>query len=176
MAGLTDAVLLALKLASNETPQVAPGLLARIEGACDWEVHRRHGFHYTLQPPRRRLIRARMPLASTRRMPCGRPLPPMIKTTARSRSSTRWLRCLAATQPTSTSAASEDRCRIREPERRWRRYALATSGGASLSPSASRSSRSLTISTISHCMQYWQRIVFARALRTTAEVAHRRPR
>jgi len=51
LAGLTDAVLLALKLASNETPQVAPGVLARIEGACDWEVHRRHGFHYTLQPP-----------------------------------------------------------------------------------------------------------------------------
>jgi len=51
LAGLTDAELLALKLASNNAPQVAPGLLAWMEGACDWELHRRHGFDYTLQPP-----------------------------------------------------------------------------------------------------------------------------
>ena len=28
-----------------------PGLLAWMEGACDGELNRRHGFHYTLQPP-----------------------------------------------------------------------------------------------------------------------------
>ena len=51
LAGLTDAELHALKVASNEAPQVAPGLLAWMEGACDGELNRRHGFHYTLQPP-----------------------------------------------------------------------------------------------------------------------------
>jgi len=30
---------------------IAPGLLAWIEGACDWELNRRRGFNYTLQPP-----------------------------------------------------------------------------------------------------------------------------
>ena len=47
---LTDIELSALKVASNEAPQVAPGLLAWIEGACDWEINRRRGFH-TLQAP-----------------------------------------------------------------------------------------------------------------------------
>src|ERR1044072_9253682 len=41
----------ALKVASKEAPQVAPGLLAWIEGACDWELNRRRGYNYTLQPP-----------------------------------------------------------------------------------------------------------------------------
>jgi len=104
LAGLTDAELLALKLASNNAPQVAPGLLAWMEGACDWELHRRHGFDYALQPPEA-TIDPSEDAVSTRRMQCDRPLPPMIKTTARSRSSTRWLRCLPATQPTNTSVA-----------------------------------------------------------------------
>ena len=51
LAGLTDMELHALKVASNEVPQIAPGLLAWIEGACDWEVNRRRGFDYTLQSP-----------------------------------------------------------------------------------------------------------------------------
>ena len=51
LAGLTDAELHALKVASSEAPQVALGLLAWMEGACDGELNRRHGFHYTLQPP-----------------------------------------------------------------------------------------------------------------------------
>jgi len=51
LAGLTDMELHALTVASNEVPQIAPGLLAWIEGACDWEVNRRRGFDYTLQPP-----------------------------------------------------------------------------------------------------------------------------
>jgi hypothetical protein len=38
-------------LASNEAPPIAYGLLAWIEGACDWELNRRRGFDYTVQPP-----------------------------------------------------------------------------------------------------------------------------
>jgi hypothetical protein len=30
---------------------MAPGLLAWIDGACDWEVNRRAGLDYPLQPP-----------------------------------------------------------------------------------------------------------------------------
>ena len=37
--------------ATNGVPQTAPGLLAWIEGACDWEVNRRAGLDYPLQPP-----------------------------------------------------------------------------------------------------------------------------
>lgn len=48
LAGLTDIELHALKVASNEVPQIATGLLAWIEGACDWELNRRPGFDYTL--------------------------------------------------------------------------------------------------------------------------------
>ena len=51
LAGLTNAELHALKVASKEGPQVAPGLLAWMESACDWELNRRHGRHYALQPP-----------------------------------------------------------------------------------------------------------------------------
>ena len=52
LAGLTDAEIRALKVASNEAPQAAPGILAWMEGACEWELDRRHGFHYTLRPPK----------------------------------------------------------------------------------------------------------------------------
>jgi hypothetical protein len=31
--------------------QIAPGLLAWIDSACDWEPNRRCGFDYELQPP-----------------------------------------------------------------------------------------------------------------------------
>ena len=33
------------------SPQTAPGLLAWIDGACDWELNRRRDFDYPLQPP-----------------------------------------------------------------------------------------------------------------------------
>jgi hypothetical protein len=33
------------------TPQTAPGLLAWIDAACDWELNRRGGMEYELQPP-----------------------------------------------------------------------------------------------------------------------------
>jgi len=48
LAGLTDIELHALKVASNEVPQIATGRLAWIEGACDWELNRRPGFDDTL--------------------------------------------------------------------------------------------------------------------------------
>jgi len=51
LEGLTDIELGALKVASNEVPQVAPGLLRVYQGACDWELNRRRGYNYTLQPP-----------------------------------------------------------------------------------------------------------------------------
>ena len=50
LAGLTDRELRALKITSNEVPQGAPGLMAWIEGACDWELNRRRGVNrYTLE-------------------------------------------------------------------------------------------------------------------------------
>jgi hypothetical protein len=51
LAGLTDAELHALIIASNEAPQVAYGLLVWIEGACDWELNQRTGRYYELLPP-----------------------------------------------------------------------------------------------------------------------------
>lgn len=51
LAGLTDAELHALVIASNEAPRVAYGLLVWIEGACDWEFNRRVGRDYDLLPP-----------------------------------------------------------------------------------------------------------------------------
>ena len=51
LAELTDAELYALIVATNEAPPVAPGLLAWIEGACDWELNRRAGHEYELLPP-----------------------------------------------------------------------------------------------------------------------------
>jgi hypothetical protein len=52
LAGLTDAELHALIEASNKPPPVAYGLLVWIEGACDWELNRRAGQDYDLQPPK----------------------------------------------------------------------------------------------------------------------------
>ena len=51
LGALTDVELRALKIASSEARQVAPGLLAWFEGACDGEFNRRAGFDYRLQPP-----------------------------------------------------------------------------------------------------------------------------
>jgi len=47
----TDIELKALYIASNEAPEIAPGLLAWLEGACDWEMNRRVGRDYNLLPP-----------------------------------------------------------------------------------------------------------------------------
>ena len=37
--------------AANVVPQIAPGLLAWIEGTADWELNRRWGLDDTLLPP-----------------------------------------------------------------------------------------------------------------------------
>ena len=37
--------------ATNGVPQIAPGFLARLEHAVDWEQHRRNGLDFPLQPP-----------------------------------------------------------------------------------------------------------------------------
>jgi hypothetical protein len=51
LAQISDTELRALITATYGVPQSAPGLLAWIEGACDWELNRRRGFDYPLQPP-----------------------------------------------------------------------------------------------------------------------------
>ena len=65
LAELDGAELRALIAATNGVPHTAPGLLASIDGipqmapgllawvatACKWELHRRQGLDYELQPP-----------------------------------------------------------------------------------------------------------------------------
>jgi hypothetical protein len=51
LEALTDIELQALAIATEDAPQVAPGLLAWIDGACHWEMNRRVGRDYELQPP-----------------------------------------------------------------------------------------------------------------------------
>ena len=51
LAELTDSELHALIDAIKNVPQIAPGLLAWIEAACQWELNRRHGPDYALRPP-----------------------------------------------------------------------------------------------------------------------------
>jgi hypothetical protein len=51
LAELDDGELAALIDTTNMVPQTAPGLLAWIESACDWELNRRRGFDFPLQPP-----------------------------------------------------------------------------------------------------------------------------
>jgi len=50
-AQLDNAELHALIDATYKATQVAPGLLAWIDSACDWEGKRRAGFDYDLLPP-----------------------------------------------------------------------------------------------------------------------------
>lgn len=51
LAGLSDTELRALIDAANGVPQTAPGLLAWVEAACDWELNRRGGVDYDPQAP-----------------------------------------------------------------------------------------------------------------------------
>jgi hypothetical protein len=51
LAEVSDTELGALIAATYGVPQTAPGLMAWIEHACDWEEHRRRDFDFTLQPP-----------------------------------------------------------------------------------------------------------------------------
>jgi hypothetical protein len=51
LADLDAGKLDALIATADDCPQIAPGLLAWIDGACDWEVNWRRGFDYPLQAP-----------------------------------------------------------------------------------------------------------------------------
>jgi len=51
LARMTDAELRALIDATSGPPPMAPGLLAWVEAACGWELSRRLGLDYKLQPP-----------------------------------------------------------------------------------------------------------------------------
>jgi hypothetical protein len=51
LAELDDRELAALIDTTNKVPQTAPGLLAWIEHAADWEQHRRRGVELSLRPP-----------------------------------------------------------------------------------------------------------------------------
>jgi len=48
---LSDLELRVLIATTYGVPQIAPGLLAWIDSACDWELNRRGGFDHPLQPP-----------------------------------------------------------------------------------------------------------------------------
>jgi len=51
LAAIGDDELRALIATANGGPQAAPGLLAWIEHVADWELHRRGGLDFPLQPP-----------------------------------------------------------------------------------------------------------------------------
>jgi hypothetical protein len=51
LAQLNDGELTALIDATNGVPQIAPGLLAWVEHICEWELNRRGGSDFPLQPP-----------------------------------------------------------------------------------------------------------------------------
>ncbi len=51
LAKLNNGELNALVWATENIPQFAPGLLAWIVAACNWELHRRVGLDYDLQSP-----------------------------------------------------------------------------------------------------------------------------
>lgn len=50
LADISDTELAALIAGTYGVPQTAPGLLAWIDGACDWELNRRRDFDYPLLP------------------------------------------------------------------------------------------------------------------------------
>jgi hypothetical protein len=51
LAKLDDGELCALIDATNNVPQIVPGLLAWIGHACDWELNRRADVDFPLRPP-----------------------------------------------------------------------------------------------------------------------------
>jgi len=54
LAEVEDTELHVLFAATYGVPHTAPGLSAWNDGTCDWEVNRRRGFDYPLQPPETR--------------------------------------------------------------------------------------------------------------------------
>jgi hypothetical protein len=51
LAVMSNAQLDALIDATYKVPQTAPCLLAWLDTACVWQLQRRNGYHYELQPP-----------------------------------------------------------------------------------------------------------------------------
>ena len=51
LAVMSNAELDALIKATYKVEQIAPGLLAWLDSACVWQLQRRNGYHYELQPP-----------------------------------------------------------------------------------------------------------------------------
>ena len=51
LADIGDTEFAALIAATYGVPQTAPGLLAWIDSACEWELNRRRDFDYPLLPP-----------------------------------------------------------------------------------------------------------------------------
>ena len=72
LAKLGDGELHALIHATDSVPQTAPGLLAWLEHAADWELNRCGGWITRCNCPRQRFRRRRMRLVSTWRWRCGR--------------------------------------------------------------------------------------------------------
>ena len=66
LADLTEPELRSLVEASNDVEQIAPGLLAWLEAACDHELNRRAGLDYDLHRLKPRSRPRRMLSASTR--------------------------------------------------------------------------------------------------------------
>ena len=48
---MSNAELDALIKAAYKAKEIAPGLLARLDSACVWQLQQRSGYHYELQPP-----------------------------------------------------------------------------------------------------------------------------
>jgi len=51
LTDLTDVELYALIASANDATQAAPGLLAWLEHACDWELRQREDVEFPLRPP-----------------------------------------------------------------------------------------------------------------------------
>ena len=51
LAVMSNAELDALSKATYKVEQIAPGLLAWLDSACVWQLQRRNGYQYELQPP-----------------------------------------------------------------------------------------------------------------------------
>ena len=51
LAVMSKAELDALIKATYNVQQIAPGLLAWLDSACVWQLQRRNGYDYELQPP-----------------------------------------------------------------------------------------------------------------------------
>jgi hypothetical protein len=51
LAVMSNAELDALIKATYKVEQIAPGLLAWLGSACVWQLQRRNGYHFELQPP-----------------------------------------------------------------------------------------------------------------------------